>query len=177
LTSNGLRGCAYPDAWLLGYRSFLAVENLPGPVTIFFGHYLLKVEQYFDQVLDAVIAAAVECIGRSKSSDPQCDLTQWCTLIIMNDCIRQTISSPISLSKIFIASTTSTPALVSRMSKRVCMFRIFLEQRTVIRFVKLKGPCASAIAAELKSVYETEVLTFSRGKKWCKCFAERRTSL
>jgi hypothetical protein len=82
-------------------------------------------------------------------------LTQWCALIIMNNCIRQTISSsPISLSKIFVAPTASAPGLVSGTSMRLCTFRIFVEQRAVIRFLTLKGPRASAIAAELKSVYE-----------------------
>jgi hypothetical protein len=59
---------------------------------------------------------------------------------------------------------------------RVCMFRMFMEQRTVARFLILKGLRASAIA-ELKSVYETEVCALSPVKKWCKCFAEGRTSL
>jgi hypothetical protein len=94
----------------------------------------------------------------------------------MNDCIRQAISSsPISLSKIFVASTTSAPALVLRTSMRVCMFRIFMQQRAVIRFLTLKSLRASAIAAEPKLVYETEVFAFSTVKKWRKRFAEGRT--
>jgi hypothetical protein len=55
--------------------------------------------------------------GGPKSSYPRRYLTQWCALIIMNDCIRQTISSSISFSNIFVASITSTPALVLRTSK------------------------------------------------------------
>jgi hypothetical protein len=35
---------------------------------------------------------------------------------------------------------------------------MFMEQRVVIHFLMLKGLRASAIAAELKSVYETEAL-------------------
>jgi hypothetical protein len=94
----------------------------------------------------------------------------------MNNCIRQTIfSSPISLWDIFIAPTTSSPAPVLRTSLRVCTFRIFIEQRAVIRFLTLKRLRASAIATELKSVYETEALAFSAVKKVRKHFAEERT--
>jgi transposase len=51
-----------------------------------------------------------------------------------------------------------------------------MEQRAVIRFLTVKGLRASAIAAELKSVYEIEALGISTVKKWHKRFAERRTS-
>jgi hypothetical protein len=47
----------------------------------------------------------------------------------------------------------------------VCLFKIFMEQRTVIRFFTLRGLRAFAIAAERKSVYETEALTLSIVKK------------
>jgi hypothetical protein len=68
------------------------------------------------------------CKG-SKRSYPRRYPTQRCTLLIMNDCIRKTISSsPSSFSKIFIAPTTSAPAFVLRTSMRVCTFQIFLEQ-------------------------------------------------
>jgi hypothetical protein len=113
-----------------------------------------------------------------ESSYPRRYLTQWCAFIIMNDCIRQIISSsPIPLSKIFVAPTMSAPALGLRMSLRVCMFGIFMEQRTVIRFLTLKGLRASATAAELMSAYETEALVLSTAKKWRKRSAEGRTSL
>jgi hypothetical protein len=59
---------------------------------------------------------------------------------------------------------------------RVCAFKIFIEQRTVIHFLRLKCLHASAIAAELQSVYETEVLTLSIVKKWRKRFTEGKTS-
>jgi hypothetical protein len=49
-------------------------------------------------------------------------------------------------------------------------------QRAVIHFLTLKGSCVSAIAAEIKSVDETEVLALSTVKKWRKRFAEGRTS-
>jgi hypothetical protein len=50
----------------------------------------------------------------SKRSYPRCHLTQWCALIVMNDCIRQTISfAPISFSKVFVAPATSATALIS----------------------------------------------------------------
>jgi hypothetical protein len=52
-----------------------------------------------------------------------------------------------------------------------------MEQSAVIRFLTLKGVRASAIAAELKSVYETEALPLSTVKKWRKHFAERRGEL
>jgi hypothetical protein len=58
-------------------------------------------------------------------------------------------------SKIFVAPTTVAPALILRMSMRVCSFRIFMEQRAIIRFLTLKGLGASTIAAELKAIYET----------------------
>jgi hypothetical protein len=54
---------------------------------------------------------------------------------------------------------------------------MFMEQRAAVRFLTLKGLCASAIAAELDSVYETEALALSIVKKWRKCFAEGKTSL
>jgi hypothetical protein len=57
------------------------------------------------------------------------------------------------------------------------MCRIFMEQRAVVRFLILKGFHASTIAAEPKSVYETEALAISTVKKWRKRFADRRTSL
>jgi hypothetical protein len=38
---------------------------------------------------------------------------------------------------------------------RVCTFRVFIEQRAIIRFLTLKGIRASTIATQLKSVYET----------------------
>jgi hypothetical protein len=60
---------------------------------------------------------------------------------------------------------------------RVCTFGIFIEQGAILRFLTLKGLRASAIATELKSVYETEGLTLSTVKRWRKDFAERRTSL
>jgi hypothetical protein len=40
-----------------------------------------------------------------------------------------------------------------------------MEQRAVIRFLTLKGLRASAIAAELDSVYGTEALALSTVKK------------
>jgi hypothetical protein len=96
----------------------------------------------------------------------------------MNDWIRQAISSsPICLSKIFVAPTMSAMALVLRISVRVCTFRIFLEQRAVILFLTFKDLHDSATAAEFKSVYETEALVLSPVKKWRKRFAEGRTSL
>jgi transposase len=52
-----------------------------------------------------------------------------------------------------------------------------MEQRAVIRFLTFNGIRASAIAAELKSVCETEGLTLSTVKKWLKRLAEGRTSL
>jgi hypothetical protein len=52
-----------------------------------------------------------------------------------------------------------------------------MEQRAVISFLILKSFRASAIAAELKSVYETKALAFSTAKKWCKRFVEGATSL
>jgi hypothetical protein len=52
-----------------------------------------------------------------------------------------------------------------------------MEQRAVIHFLTLKCLHACAIAAELKSVYETEALAFSIMKKWRKRFAKRRTLL
>jgi hypothetical protein len=60
---------------------------------------------------------------------------------------------------------------------RVCTFRIFLEQRTIIHFLTFKGLPASVIAAELKSVYKIEAFALSIVKKWRKRFAEGRTSL
>jgi hypothetical protein len=51
----------------------------------------------------------------------------------------------------------------------------FMEQRAVICFLALKGLHASAIAAELKLIYETEALALSTMSKWCKHFAEGRT--
>jgi hypothetical protein len=71
----------------------------------------------------------------------------------MNNYIQQTLSSPlISLSKIFVAPTTSAPALAFRTSMRVCTFRTFFEQGAVIHFLTLKDLRASAIPAELKSI-------------------------
>jgi hypothetical protein len=58
----------------------------------------------------------------------------------------------------------------------VCIFRISMESQTVIRFLTPKGLCASAITTELRPVYKTEGLALST-VKWCKGFAERRTSL
>jgi transposase len=52
-----------------------------------------------------------------------------------------------------------------------------MEQRAVTCFLRFKGLHASAIAAELKSVYETEVFPISTVKSWCKCFAEGTASL
>jgi hypothetical protein len=52
-----------------------------------------------------------------------------------------------------------------------------MEQRTVIHFLTLKSLRASAIAGELKSVYETEALALSSAKKWGKWFAEGRTAV
>jgi transposase len=52
-----------------------------------------------------------------------------------------------------------------------------MEQRAVIRFLIVKGLRASAIAAQLKSFYETETLALSTLNKWRKPFAEGRTSL
>jgi hypothetical protein len=84
----------------------------------------------------------------------------------MDDCIRQTISfSPISLSKIFVAPITSAPVLVLRMYMRVCTLGIFMAQRAAVHFLTLKGLHASAIAAELQPVYETEALALSIVKK------------
>jgi transposase len=57
------------------------------------------------------------------------------------------------------------------------MFRVFREQRAVIRFLRLKGFRASAIAAEFKSVYETEALALSTVKTWRKRLSEGRASL
>jgi hypothetical protein len=51
-----------------------------------------------------------------------------------------------------------------------------MEQRAVIRFLALKGLCASAIAAELKSVYDPEALALSTVEKWRKRFGEGKTS-
>jgi hypothetical protein len=92
-----------------------------------------------------------------------------------NDYIRQVISSSPLLSKIFVTPTTSTQALVLRTSMRVCTFRIFMEQRAVIRFLTLKGLLAFAIAAELTSVDETGALALSTAKMWRTRFAEGRT--
>jgi hypothetical protein len=47
-----------------------------------------------------------------------------------------------------------------------------MEQQVVIRFLTLKVPRASAITAELKSVYEKETLALSTMSKWRKRFAE-----
>jgi hypothetical protein len=47
-----------------------------------------------------------------------------------------------------------------------------MEQRAVMCFLILKGLRASAIDAELKSVYQTEELALSTLKKWRKCFAK-----
>jgi hypothetical protein len=52
-----------------------------------------------------------------------------------------------------------------------------MEQRTAILFPTLKRFPASAIPAELKSVYQTEALALSTMKQWCKHFAEGETSL
>jgi hypothetical protein len=52
-----------------------------------------------------------------------------------------------------------------------------MKERAVVRFLTLKGLRASAIAAELKPVDETEVFALSAVKQWCKRFAEGRTSL
>jgi hypothetical protein len=105
--------------------------------------------------------------GGSKSSYPRRCLTQSCALIILNDCIRQTISSsPIFLSRIFIPSTTSATTLVLRTFMRVYTFRIFLAQQRAIRCLTLKGLHASAIAAELKPVYQTDPLALSPVNKW-----------
>jgi hypothetical protein len=52
-----------------------------------------------------------------------------------------------------------------------------MEERVVIRFLTFKGLLASATAAELKSVYDTEVIALSTMMKWRKRFAEGRTSL
>jgi hypothetical protein len=94
----------------------------------------------------------------------------------MNDGIQYAISSsPISLSDIFDAPTTSALAFVLRTSMRARTFRIFLEPRIVIGFLRLKGLSASAITTELKSVYEREALALSTAKKWRKCFAEGKT--
>jgi hypothetical protein len=49
-----------------------------------------------------------------------------------------------------------------------------MEQRAIIRFLVFKDLRASAIAAELKSVYETEALAPSTVKKGRKRFAEGR---
>jgi hypothetical protein len=98
----------------------------------------------------------------------------------MNDYVRQIIPScPIPLSKICLAPTTSTLPLVLRMSLPVCtfrIFRIFLEQRAVIRSLARKSFCASAIATELQPIDGTEALALSTVKKWRTRFAERRTS-
>jgi hypothetical protein len=40
-----------------------------------------------------------------------------------------------------------------------------MEERAVIRFLMLKGLHASAVAAELKSISETDALALSTGKK------------
>jgi hypothetical protein len=45
-----------------------------------------------------------------------------------------------------------------------------MEQRAAIRFLTLKRLHASAIAAELKSVYETDALALLTVKKWRKHF-------
>jgi hypothetical protein len=96
----------------------------------------------------------------------------------MNDRIRSTISpSSDFLSKIFVAPATSAPALILRTSVHVCTFKIFVEQRTIIRFLAHKGLRASAIAAKLQSVYETETLTLSTVKMWRKRFTRGRTLL
>jgi hypothetical protein len=95
----------------------------------------------------------------------------------MNDYIQQTISSsPICLSKIAVPPAKSARTLIVRMSMRVCPLRIFMEQQAVIRFLTLKGLRASAIAAELKSAYETEVFALSPVTNWRKRFAEGRIS-
>jgi transposase len=52
-----------------------------------------------------------------------------------------------------------------------------MKQWTVISFLTLKGLRASAIAAELKSVYETKALVLFTVKKWRHRFAEGRISL
>jgi hypothetical protein len=51
-----------------------------------------------------------------------------------------------------------------------------MEERTVISFLTLKDLRASAIAAKLQSVCETEALLISSVKEWRKPFAEGRTS-
>jgi hypothetical protein len=83
-----------------------------------------------------------------------------------------TIQNPI-----FVVSTACAPALILGTSLRAFTFRIFREQRTIIRFPTPKGLRASTIAAELKSVYDTEAFTISTMKKWRKRLAEGRTSL
>jgi transposase len=60
---------------------------------------------------------------------------------------------------------------------RVCTLSVFMEQRVVICFLTRKGLRASAIAAELKLLAETEALALSTVKKWCRRFAEGRISL
>jgi transposase len=52
-----------------------------------------------------------------------------------------------------------------------------MERRAVIRFLTRKGLVASAIAAELESVSQTEALALSTVKKSRKRFAEGKTSL
>jgi hypothetical protein len=98
--------------------------------------------------------------------------------MIMNDWSRQTISSsPISVSKIVVAPTTSAPALVLWTFMHVWTFRILMEQRTIIFFLTFKDLLASTIAGERNSVYETGALALSAVKEWSKRFAEGRISL
>jgi hypothetical protein len=52
-----------------------------------------------------------------------------------------------------------------------------MEPREAIRFLTFKGIRTFAMPAELKLVYETEVLAIPTVKKCCKRFAEERTLL
>jgi hypothetical protein len=57
------------------------------------------------------------------------------------------------------------------------MFRIFVKQRTIIRFLARKSSRASAIAADLQSVCETEELALSTVKKWRKLCGREKIAI
>jgi hypothetical protein len=111
--------------WIVGKGSIILIDTCfqsEAAISLFFSavHIKLWVSDFHlfsTHLLIWGTARANFTIARSESSHPRLYLTQWCALIIMNDCIRQIISSsPISLSKIFVAPTTSAPALVLRTS-------------------------------------------------------------
>jgi hypothetical protein len=130
--------------------------------SMFFQKAIASLRQ-FRCVCNSTITTRSVSYRRSKSSYPRRCHTQWCALIIMTDCVRQTISlSPISLSKIFVAPTRSARALVSKIPMRIYTFRIFLEQRTVIRFLPLKRLCAPRLLPKLSQSVRQRCLSFLR---------------